>query len=56
MKKHGAPTIGNSDAANTSGTLSEHTEGQLLIGGDFKQSATGSFELNIGSKKDILKI
>jgi autotransporter-associated beta strand protein len=54
---------GNSETAfgrgyvtNNGGTLSEDVSGKLIIGGDYRQSAKGTLELNLSSKKDLLKI
>ncbi|MGF7047339.1 autotransporter-associated beta strand protein [Paenibacillus sp. DS2015] len=48
--------FGTASVTNNGGTLLENVDGQLIIGGDYKQTAKGALELNIGSKKDLLKI
>ncbi|WP_226003391.1 acid phosphatase [Paenibacillus sp. BJ-4] len=48
--------FGSGGFTNNGGTLRTHTSGKLVIGGDYKQSAKGALELNLGSKNDVLKI
>lgn len=48
--------FGRGDVNNQGGTLVENVKGWLVIGGDYKQSAKGTLELNIGSASDLLQI
>lgn len=48
--------FGTASVSNNGGTLRENVAGQLIIGGNYKQSAKGILELNIASKNDLLKI
>jgi len=48
--------FGTASVSNNGGTLRENVAGQLIIGGNYKQSAKGVLELNITSKNDLLKI
>ncbi|WP_438347822.1 phosphatase PAP2 family protein [Paenibacillus sp. FA6] len=48
--------FGTASVTNNGGTLREDVAGQLIIGENYKQSAKGTLELNIGSKTDLLKI
>ncbi|ALP35804.1 phospholipid phosphatase [Paenibacillus sp. IHB B 3084] len=48
--------FGSGDVTNNGGTLTENVAGKLIIGGNYKQSAKGTLELNLQSKNDLLKI
>ncbi len=48
--------FGSGDVTNNGGTLTENVSGKLVIGGNYKQSAKGTLELNLLSKNDLLKI
>ncbi len=48
--------FGRGDVTNNGGTLRTNTSGKLVIGGNYKQTAKGSLELNLDSKNDVLNI
>ncbi|PNQ84675.1 acid phosphatase [Paenibacillus polymyxa] len=48
--------FGSGAVTNNGGTLLKNNFGKLIVGGNFKQTAKGKLELNLGSKNDVLKI
>ncbi|WP_339276490.1 phosphatase PAP2 family protein [Paenibacillus sp. FSL W8-0426] len=48
--------FGTASVTNNGGTIGEEVEGRFVIGGDFKQSAKGTLELNISSKNDVFQV
>ncbi len=56
LQGHNGYAFGRGNVSNEGGVLSEQVTGWVVIGGDYKQSAKGTLELNIGSKTDLLKV
>ncbi|MBU9707272.1 phosphatase PAP2 family protein [Paenibacillus sp. AK121] len=48
--------FGSGAVTNNGGTLLKNNSGKLIVGGNYKQTAKGKLELNLGSKNDVLKI
>ncbi|UQQ36412.1 acid phosphatase [Paenibacillus polymyxa] len=48
--------FGSGAVTNNGGTLLKNNFGKLIVGGNYKQTAKGKLELNLGSKNDVLKI
>lgn len=51
-----ATAFGSADVANNGGTVTENVYGKMIIGGNYTQSVSGTLELNLGSKNDVLEI
>ncbi len=47
--------FGSGGITNNGGTLLKNAAGKLIIGGNYRQSAEGTLELNLRSKIDVLK-
>lgn len=48
--------FGSGAVTNNGGTLLKNNAGKLIVGSNYKQTAKGKLELNLGSKNDVLKI
>jgi hypothetical protein len=48
--------FGSGGITNYGGTLLKNASGKLIIGGNYRQSAKGTLELNLRTKNDVLKI
>ncbi|KEO80089.1 phosphatase PAP2 family protein [Paenibacillus polymyxa] len=48
--------FGSGGITNNGGTLLKNASGKLIIGGNYRQSAKGTLELNLRTKNDVLKI
>ncbi|WP_058829087.1 acid phosphatase [Paenibacillus polymyxa] len=48
--------FGSGAVTNNGGTLLKNNFGKLIVGENYKQTAKGKLELNLGSKNDVLKI
>ncbi|KAF6657968.1 phosphatase PAP2 family protein [Paenibacillus polymyxa] len=48
--------FGSGTVTNNGGTLLKNNAGKLIVGSNYKQTAKGKLELNLGSKNDVLKI
>lgn len=56
LEGESASAFGTGNVRNSGGTLIENVSGEMTIGGDYTQAASGTLELNLSGKNDRLEI